>query len=170
MFLRFQKLAALTAMPGVLHKPHGALSRHRTNDCRCHDRNQVRKSAVKSELTLFRRTAPLRPLLTEPVRQVGESLPSGTVQKRRFLRASDGAILKAVNKWLERLPLWKFAVLNASALILIETIMCYGLGLGIRWLVTRGVMLTILLTGSQTLSFYLWKCRRRERGSTGPGR
>jgi hypothetical protein len=100
-------------------------------------------------------------------------LPCGTVQQRRFLRASDGAILKAVNKWLERLPPWKLAVLSASAIILTVTItFSYGYvsdrhyGVGIRWWVTRGVILAVILTGGSTLTALT---RHGKRGSGGRG-
>jgi threonine/homoserine/homoserine lactone efflux protein len=86
-------------------------------------------------------------------------------------------MLKAVNKWVDRLPLWKLAVLNASAIILILTIMSSYVyvndrqyWLGIRWCVAHGVFWTILFTGSSTLSAYIGRRRRGKRGSTGPGR
>lgn len=77
-------------------------------------------------------------------------------------------MLKAVNKWLDLLPLWKLAVLSAPAIILILAIMSSYFyvndrhyWLGIRWWVAHGVFWTILFTGSSTLGAYVGRCRRR---------
>jgi hypothetical protein len=88
----------------------------------------------------------------------------------RFIRTRISSILRAVKKWLDRLPLWQWAILNAFTSLLAIAIVAVIIQLthhqpwgGIRWWVEYGVSYAIFFAGWSTLLRHL-RMRRRERG------
>jgi hypothetical protein len=82
-----------------------------------------------------------------------------------------------VKRWLDRLSLWQWAVLNAFTLLLAITIVAVIIQLtqhhpwgGTRWWVVYGVSYAIFFAGWSTLFRHMRMRRHRDRGSAVPGR
>jgi hypothetical protein len=92
-------------------------------------------------------------------------------ERGRYDLGTAQAILKAVKRWLDRLSLWQWAVLNAFTSLLAIAIVATIIQLthhaswgGIGWWVVYGVSYAIFFAGWSTLLRHLRMRRRRERG------